>query len=98
MARNKVNTLLSLAFFMTVNCRTTNQTVGKPSHRSFFATNKTPHVIPEASVPFLPTVPDEAAYLIKPSRIPGLCDEFGSRKVWIRFDVPQYRRIRNQLS
>src|SRR5215831_12653104 len=97
MARHKVYTLLSLAFFMTVNCRATNQTVGKPSNRSFFATKKAPHVIPEVSVPFLPTVSDKAAYLIKSSRVPSLCDEFGSRKLWVRFNVPQNRWIRQQL-
>src|SRR5215475_10296839 len=67
MTRDKINTLLSLAFFVTVNCRATNQAVGKPSHRSVFATKKASHVISEPSVPFLPTVPDETSYLVKPS-------------------------------
>src|SRR4029453_460408 len=98
MARHKIHALLSLAFFMTINCRAANQTVGKTCHRPFFATKETPHVIPKPSIPFLPTVSDEAAYLIKAGRVPCLRDEFGSRKLRVRFNVPQYGRIRNQLS
>src|SRR4029077_5571093 len=98
MTRHKVNTLLSLPFLMTVNCRATNQTVGKPCHRSFFATIKATRVIPEAPIPFLPTISDKATYLIEPSRVPGLCYEFGSGKFRVRFNVPQYGRILNQLS
>src|SRR5215831_1435854 len=98
MTGHKVNTLLSLPSLVTVNCRATNQTVGKPRHRSFFATEKAPNVIPEAFIPFLPTVSDKPAYLIEPSSVPGFCDEFGSRKLRVRFNVPQHRRIRHQLS
>src|SRR4029077_8075475 len=88
MTRLKVNTLLSLPFLMTVNCRATNQTVGKPCHRSFFATKKAPHVIPEASIPFLPTISDKATYLVEPSRVPGFCDEFGTGKFRVGFNIP----------
>src|SRR5260370_42204349 len=98
MARYKINTLLSLAFFVAINCRATNQTVGKPCHRSFFATKKAPHVIPEASIPFLPTISDKAANLIEPSRIPSLSDQLSSRQLRIRFNVPQYERTWNHFS
>src|SRR4030095_12806153 len=36
MARHKINALLSLAFFMTVNCRAAKQSVGKVSDRMGF--------------------------------------------------------------
>src|SRR5207247_6455071 len=40
MTRHKVHTLLSLAFFMPVNCRAPKQTVSKAPHSSFFPTKK----------------------------------------------------------
>src|SRR5207237_4798491 len=63
MTRHIVNTLLDLAFFMTVNCGAAEQAVSKPSHRSLFPTKKAPHVVSEPSVPLLPTIADEVAYL-----------------------------------
>src|SRR5262249_19506327 len=79
MTSHKIDTLLRLAFFMPVNCRATKQTVSKPCYGSSFATKKAPHVVSKTSIPFLPTVSNKTAYLIKPSRVPGFCDEFGSR-------------------
>src|SRR4029077_9197715 len=98
MTRHIVNTLLNLAFFMTVNCGATEQAVSKPSHRSLFPTKKAPHVVSEFSVPLLPTVPDEAAYFVEASRVPCLGDELGSGERRVRFNVPQYRRMRHHLA
>src|SRR4029434_565542 len=71
MTRHKVHTFLSLAFFMTVNCRAPKQTVSKASHRALCPTKKAPDIVPaEPSVPLLPTVPDEAADFVEASRVP----------------------------
>src|SRR4029450_4400332 len=80
MTRHIVNTLLRPALFMTVNCGATEQAISKPSHRCLFPTKKASNVVSEFSVPLLPTVPDEAADLVKAGRVPGLGDELGSSK------------------
>src|SRR5262247_483739 len=59
MTGHKVHTLLNLAFFLPVNGRAPKQTVGKASYRPFLPTQKAPHIVPEPSVPLLPTIPDE---------------------------------------
>src|SRR5437867_5209887 len=97
MTRHIVNTLLDLAFFMTVNCGAAEQAVSKPSYRSLFPTKKAPHVVSEPSVPLLPTIADEAAYLVKTGCVPCLGDELGSGERRVRFNVPQYRRMRHHL-
>src|ERR1700739_782664 len=98
MTRHIVNTLLNLAFFMTVNRRATEQAIGKPSHRSLFPTEKTPHVVAEPPVPLFPTVADEAADFVKAGRIPGLGNELGPSQRRVRFNVPQYRGIGHRLA
>src|ERR1700745_19902 len=98
MACYKINALLSLTFFVTVNCGAAKQSVGQAPHRTLFATEEAADIVAEAAVPLLPTVSDKAAYLIKPGRVPSLGDELGPGKLWIRFNVPQYRRIWHQLA
>src|SRR4029077_2815945 len=98
MTRHIVNTLLNLAFFMTVNCGATEQAVSKPSHRSLFPTKKAPHVVSEPSVPLLPTVPDEVADLVEPGGVPGLGNELAAGERRVGFNVPQYRRMRHHLA
>ena len=93
MARYKINALLSLAFFMTVNCRATKQPVSKVLDRILFAAKKTPNIVSKPSVPLLPTISNEAAYLIEPSRVPSLGDELGPCELGVGFNVPQYGRI-----
>src|SRR5919106_4235882 len=98
MTRHIVNALLSLAFFMTVNCGTAQQAVSKASNKAVFATEKTPNIVSEPPIPLLPTIADEAAYLVKAGRIPRLRDELGAGEHRIRFNVPQYRRVRGQFA
>src|SRR5437867_5366120 len=98
MTRHIVNALLNLAFFMTVNCGATEQAVSKPSDRSLFPTKKAPHIVSEPSVPLLPTVADEAAYFVKAGRVPRLGDKLGPGERRVRFNVPQYRRMRHHLA
>src|SRR5438094_952739 len=98
MGRHIVNTLLNLAFLVTVNCGAAEQAVSKPSDKAVFPTKKTPNVVSEPPVPLLPTVSDEVTYLIEAGRIPRLRDELGSGKHRIRLNVPQYRRIRQHLA
>src|SRR5262249_52731980 len=98
MTGHEVNALLCLAFFMSVYCRTAEQAVGNPCHGPFFAANKAPHIVPETSVPLLPAIPDEAAYFVQSAGVPGLGDELGSGKRRVRFDIPQYGRIRHRIT
>src|SRR4029077_9624329 len=97
MASYEINALLSLAFFMTVNCRASKQPVSKVLDRILFAVKKTPDIVSKPPVPLPPTISDEAADPIKPGRVPGLGDELGSCKLGVGFNVPQYGRIRHQL-
>src|SRR5438093_9301575 len=98
MTRHKVHTFLSLVVFMPINCRAPEQTVSKASHRPFFPTKKTPHIVSEPSVPLLPTVPDEAADFVEAGRVPRLGEELGPGECRVRFNVPPYRRIRHHLA
>src|SRR6266403_2865120 len=98
MTRHIVNTLLNLAFFMTVNCGATEQAVSKPSDRAVLPAEKAPHIVSEPPVPLFPTVADEVAYLVEAGRVPRLGDELGSGEGRVRFNVPQYRRMRHHLA
>src|SRR5215471_6832971 len=91
MARNKINALLGLTFFMTVNCGAAKQSVGKVSDRMVFPAKKTPDIVSKPPVPLLPAISNKAANLIKPSRVPGFGDELDSGKLRVRFNVPQNR-------
>src|SRR6478736_7742858 len=97
MTSDEINALLSLAFFMTVNCRATKQPVSKVSDRILFAAKKTPNIVSKPPVPLPPTISDEAAYLIKPGRVPSLGDDLGPCELGVRFNIPQYGRIWHQL-
>src|SRR6476660_3641261 len=98
MTRYKIHTLLGLAAFMTINCRTPSQTVGKMSDGTVFTAKKTPDIVSKPPVPLLPTISYETAYLIQPRCIPSLGDELGPRELRIGFDIPQYRRARHPSS
>ncbi|KAF5408086.1 MAG: hypothetical protein Udaeo2_17380 [Candidatus Udaeobacter sp.] len=82
---------------MTVNCRATKQPVSKVLDRILFAAKKTPNIVSKPPVPLHPTISDEAAYLIKPGRVPSLGDELGPCELGVGFNVPQYGRIWHQL-
>src|SRR5262249_10153875 len=98
MACYEINTLLGLAFFVAVNCRATEQKISKWPDRLLFPAKKTPNIVSKPPIPLLPTVADKAADLIKTSGVPSLGNQLGPRQLWIRFNVPQHRRIRHQLS
>src|SRR4029453_13214416 len=87
-ARYEINALFSFTLFMTVNGRTTQQTIGKRSHRIFVAAKEPPNVVSKPAIPLLPTVADEAADLVKPRRIPGLGDQLCPSQLWVRFNIP----------
>src|SRR5262249_61720129 len=95
MTRHKVNTLLSLTFFMTVNCRAAEQAVGKASSDTVLSPKKTTNIISELSVPFFPTISDEAAHLVQATGVPGFRNEFGPGEDRVGFNVPQHRRGRH---
>src|SRR5262247_432637 len=59
---------------------------------------KATDVITEASVPFSPTIPDEAAYLVEAGRIPRFGDKLRAGKHWIGVDIPQDWRARHQIT
>ena len=62
------------------------------------ATQETSNVVAEAAVPFLPCVADEAAHLIEAGGIPRFGNELCSSEHWIRFDIPQNRRVGQWIS
>src|SRR5208337_2470645 len=97
-AGDKVNTLLGLSLFVPVNLGTAEETVGQPPDEAIFPPEKTAHVIAEASVPFLPTVADETADLVKAGGIPSFRNQLGSRQNRVRLDVPQHGRVGQDLA
>src|SRR5262245_61741694 len=59
---------------------------------------KATDVMTEASVPFSPTIPDEAAYLVEAGRIPRFGNELRAGEHWIGVDIPQNWRARHQIA
>src|SRR5512147_2147615 len=98
MTRHIVNALLNLAFLMAVNRGAAQQAVSKGSDEALVTTQKTSHVVSKSSVPLFPTVAEKAADLVQPCGIPGLCDELSTGERRVRFDIPQYRRIRHYFA
>src|SRR5208282_5690787 len=73
-AGDEVNALLGLPLFMPVDLGTTDEPVGQPLDGAIFPQEKTAHIIAETAVPFLPTVANEIADLVKAGGIPSLRD------------------------
>src|SRR5262249_30493193 len=98
MTRDEVDTGFRFAPFVPVDFRTTDQSVGQAPDRSLVATEKAPHIVTKASIPFLPGVSDERPDLIQPGRIPGFGDQLRSCEGRLRFDVPEHRRMRQRMA
>ena len=62
------------------------------------ATEKVTDIVAKSSVPFLPTVSDEAADLVEACGIPGFRDHLGAGERRIGFDVPQHRWARHHMA
>ena len=77
-ASDEIDTLLGFALFVPVNLGTAEESVGQPAHEALFSPKETAHIIAEAAVPFLPTVADKAADLVKAGGIPSFRNQFGS--------------------
>src|SRR6185436_12115381 len=69
-ASDKVYALLGFPLFVPVDLGTAEEPVGQPTCKTVFTPEETAHVIPEAAVPFFPTVADKMAYLVQAGRIP----------------------------
>src|SRR5512132_2667527 len=78
MACYKIDALLSLTFFMTVNPRAAKQPVSKVSNRMLFPAKKTPDIISKPPIPLPPAISNKAANFIKTGRIPRFGNELGS--------------------
>src|SRR5262249_24756600 len=96
MARYKINALFGLPFLVPVNSRAATKPVSTIPNRKCFSAKKTPDITSKPSVPFLPTIADETADLVKSGCVPGFGDELDPGKIRVRFDVPQHRRIRHR--
>src|SRR5262249_52736435 len=90
---HEVHALFSLTLFVAVDLRAAKQAVGKTAHRSLLSAEEAPHIIAEASIPFFPTIANEAADLVQTRGIPGFGNQLGSGKGRIRLDIPKNRRI-----
>ncbi len=93
MAGHKINALLRLPFFMTVDFRAADQTVGEMCQRTFFATEEITGIVPKPPIPFLPAISDKRTDLVQPGSIPGFRDEFRPGQEGVRVNVPEDGRI-----
>src|SRR5204863_4139408 len=64
-AGDEVHARFGFALLVAVHLGAADQLVGDRCDATVFASEKTPHVVAEAAVPFLPRVADEAADLIE---------------------------------
>ena len=96
--RHEVDALLGLALLVAVERRAADQAIGKPLDRAFLAAEEAADIVAEASVPFLPAVADEGAYLVQAGGIPRLGDELRPRQHRVRLDIPQHRRVRHHVA
>jgi hypothetical protein len=95
---NKVHALLRLTLFMPINLVAAKQAVSEVLQRAIFATKETSYVIAKAAVPFLPTIPNKAAYLVKAGSVPSFGNYLCAGKRWIRLDIPKHGRIAHHLA
>src|SRR5438270_6218048 len=63
-----------------------------------FAAQEAPYIVAKAAVPFLPTISNEAAHLIKSGSIPSLGNYLCAGEHWIRLDIPKHRRIGHHVA
>src|SRR5262249_35149922 len=77
-ACHEVDTLLRFAFLVSINLRAANHPVGYATRRAGFTAKEAAHVVSELSVPLLPAVSDEAAYLVEASRVPCFSNDLSA--------------------
>ena len=63
-SRHEVDALLGLALLVTIDGRAADQAIGDAIDRAVVTTEEAADIVPEASVPFLPAVPDKGAHLV----------------------------------
>src|SRR4029077_3306265 len=67
---HEVDALFGLALLMSIDFGAANQAIDKTRNRAVFAAKEAAGIVAEPPVPFFPTIPDKAANLIEPGRIP----------------------------
>src|SRR4029077_1669460 len=77
-AGHKVHTCLGFAFFVAVNLRAAEQTVGKRPNCVVVTAKKAADIIAEPPIPLSPVVANEATDLIESGRVPRFGDELGT--------------------
>src|ERR1700757_2566785 len=80
---NEVHALLRFAFLAAIDLMTAKQPVREMSQRAIFTTKETSYVIPKTTVPFLPTVTNKAAHLVKSGSIPRFGNYLCAGERWI---------------
>src|SRR4051794_31567308 len=93
MTGDEVDALLRLPFFMPEHVGTAEQPRGEARHGAVVTFQKAAHIVAESSVPLLPGVANEVAYLVEAGSIPRLGDQLRSGEERVGFDVPQDRWV-----
>ncbi len=78
-AGHEVDALLRFALLVSIHLRASDHAVGKARQRTLFTAEEAAGIVAEPPVPFFPTVPDEAAHLVEPGRIPRFGNKLHAR-------------------
>ncbi|CAJ1787122.1 hypothetical protein LGKMAHEF_02034 [Aeromonas salmonicida] len=93
MTSDEVDALLWVGVVIVIDIRAAAQSLHEGSDGVVIPAQKVAHVIPELAVPLTPARAGQAAYLIKPTRIPGFGDELDVSDAGIRVYGAQGWRI-----
>src|SRR5262249_45829333 len=97
-ARYEVDALFGLAFFVSVNLRTADDSVRYTPDGTRFAAKKAANIIAKSTIPLFPAVSNKAAYLVQASGIPGFCNHLCACERRVRVNVPEYGRVREWIA
>src|SRR5208283_80816 len=87
----EIDALLRFAFLVPENVRTAERPLRQQPYRPTVAFDKAAYVVPEAAIPFLPIIAEEAPHLIETGSVPRLGDLFDAGEDGIRVDIPENR-------
>ena len=92
-AGHEIDALFGLPFLVAEDVRTAERSLRQQPDRAAVALDKAADVVPEAAIPLLPVIADEATHLIETGSVPRLRDQFGAGEDGIRLDIPENRGI-----
>jgi hypothetical protein len=98
MTSDKVNTLFSFTLLVGIDIRASQQAVSDSRNSIALRAEEAAAVIPKSSVPFHPTIANEASDLIETSGIPCFCDELSTSEHRIGLNVPKNWRSSHALA